>query len=58
MLPTLHGSNQQPPDHQSDAHQTEPPRPTGTALKQQMIKTPFFNQMDQYFSSLDLHGNL
>ena len=27
ILPTRRGSNPQPPDHQSDAHQTEPPRP-------------------------------
>ena len=27
MLPTLRGSNPQPPDHQSDAHPTEPPWP-------------------------------
>ena len=34
MLPTRRGSNQQlPPDHQSDAHPTEPPRPAGTKRK-------------------------
>ena len=27
MLPTRRGSNPQPPDHQLDAHHTEPPRP-------------------------------
>ena len=27
MLPTTRGSNKQPPDDQSDAHPTEPPRP-------------------------------
>ena len=27
MLPTRRGSNPQPPDHQSDAHPTEPPKP-------------------------------
>ena len=27
MLPTQRESNPQPPDHQSDAHPTEPPRP-------------------------------
>ena len=27
MLPTRRGSNPQPPDHQSDAHPTEPPSP-------------------------------
>ena len=27
MLPTQLGLNPQPPDHQLDAHQTEPPRP-------------------------------
>ena len=26
MIPTWRGLNQQPPDHQSDAHPTEPPR--------------------------------
>ena len=28
MLQTWQGSNQESPDHQSDAHPTEPPRPT------------------------------
>ena len=27
MLPTLRGSNPQPPDHQSDANPNEPERP-------------------------------
>ena len=27
MLPTRQGLNTQPPDHQSDTHPTEPPRP-------------------------------
>ena len=27
MLPSRRGSNPQPPDHQSDEHPTEPPRP-------------------------------
>ena len=28
------GSNSQPPDHQSDAHQTEPPRPAGAMYQE------------------------
>ena len=32
MLPTRRGSNTQPPDHQSGAHPTEPPRPAYTYL--------------------------
>ena len=27
MLPTWQGLNPQPPDHQSDVHPTDPPRP-------------------------------
>ena len=30
ILPTRCGSNPQPPDHQSDVHPTEPPRPAGS----------------------------
>ena len=30
MLPPRHGLNLQPPDHQSDAYPTEPPRPVNT----------------------------
>ena len=29
MLRTQRGSTLQPPDHQSDAHPTDPPRPAG-----------------------------
>ena len=34
MLPIRRGSNPQPPDHQSDAHPTEPPRPANKFINQ------------------------
>ena len=43
MLPAPAGSNLQPPDHQSDAHPTEPPRPnTHTWLE------PISNSMREF----------
>ena len=38
MLLTRRGSNPQPPDHQSDAHPTEPPSPVKTAFDIQAVR--------------------
>ena len=37
MLPTRRGSNPQPPDHQSDANPTEPPRAAGTIIRETTV---------------------
>ena len=41
ILPTRRGSNPQPPDHQSDAHPTVPPRATPA-----MIISYYENELD------------
>ena len=38
MLPTRRRSNPQPPNHQSDAHPTEPPRPALVILSLPLIQ--------------------
>ena len=54
MLRTRRGSNPQPPDHQSDAQPTEPPRPASQIVKHlySMIKIPVQNRNDTISVSL------
>ena len=58
MLPNRQGSNPQPPDGHSDAHQTEPPRPAveGLAL---LVKLLTDDNLKLFFLKQDLtfHAN-
>ena len=42
MLPTQLGLNPHPPDHQSDAHPTEPPTPAQKRMDKKNVLTPEF----------------
>ena len=49
ILPTWRGSNPQPPDHQSNAHPTEPPRPDvlllmGKIYLEDLIEYPWYRR--------------
>ena len=43
MLQTRRGSNPQPPDHQSDAHPTEPPRQVNPVIVEQILRMQKFS---------------
>ena len=58
MLPTRRGSDPQPPDHQLDAHPTEPPRPTAYFGAKYNNKDYVVSDQDQHCLSSNSFGQI